>query len=93
MLIYACTRATLQRENWCRKVATRRLAVLSTCSDADGVTITARAPSRRLLVAGLPLHESIVQHGPFVMNTPEQIAEATADCNSGRTGMRLTGDC
>ena len=37
-----------------------------------------------LLLAAHPLHEPIVQHGPFVMNTREEIEQALADYKNGR---------
>mmetsp|Transcript_18947 Transcript_18947/g.53090 ORF Transcript_18947/g.53090 Transcript_18947/m.53090 type:complete len:296 (+) Transcript_18947:138-1025(+) len=37
-----------------------------------------------LLVAGQPIGEPIVQHGPFVMNTREEIMQAFTDYSSGR---------
>jgi quercetin 2,3-dioxygenase len=68
-----------------------RMAILTTPGDggeADGVTICAPAdaavPARVLLVAGRPLREPVVQYGPFVMNTAEQIHQAVADFQSGR---------
>lgn len=39
--------------------------------------------SRVLLLAGTPLNESIVQHGPFVMNTQEEIAQTLQDYREG----------
>lgn len=41
---------------------------------------------RVLVVAGVPLGEPIVQHGPFVMNTQQQILEAFMDYQSGALG-------
>lgn len=38
---------------------------------------------RFLLIAGIPIGEPIVQHGPFVMNTKEEIMQAFADYRSG----------
>jgi len=61
------------------------LAVLANDPDRDGVRLRAMAGgARALLVAGRPLGEPIVQHGPFVMNTPAQIAEAVRDYREGR---------
>ncbi|MBU2739942.1 pirin family protein [Acidithiobacillus concretivorus] len=40
-----------------------------------------------LLLNGAPLNEPIVGHGPFVMNTREEIAQAINDFNSGRFGQ------
>ncbi|MEQ1629502.1 MAG: pirin-like C-terminal cupin domain-containing protein, partial [Gallionella sp.] len=37
-----------------------------------------------ILVAGKPLNEEIVQYGPFVMNTQEQIHDAIDDFRNGR---------
>ena len=40
--------------------------------------------ARFLLISGRPVNESVVQHGPFVMNTIEEIEEAVHDYHSGR---------
>jgi redox-sensitive bicupin YhaK (pirin superfamily) len=37
-----------------------------------------------LLLAAKPLHEPVVQYGPFVMNTREEIEQALADHRDGR---------
>lgn len=37
-----------------------------------------------LLLTAKPLHEPIVQYGPFVMNTHEEIEQAIADYRNGR---------
>lgn len=39
---------------------------------------------RFLLVAGRPINEPIVQHGPFVMNTQQEIMQAFMDYQSGQ---------
>ncbi|QXP84476.1 pirin family protein [Methylococcus sp. ANG] len=39
--------------------------------------------ARFLLLAGRPLREPIAQHGPFVMNTREEIEQALADYRDG----------
>lgn len=39
-----------------------------------------------LLFGGKPLHEPISWHGPFVMNTREQIMDAFRDYSSGKLG-------
>ncbi len=65
-------------------VESERLAILANDVSADGVRLTASgSPARVLLVAGAPLNEPIVQYGPFVMNTAEQIHQAVADFQRG----------
>ena len=39
-----------------------------------------------LVLSGEPLNEPIVGHGPFVMNTQEEIGQAIEDFNGGRFG-------
>jgi redox-sensitive bicupin YhaK (pirin superfamily) len=45
---------------------------------------TGERGARFILVAGRPLGEPIVQYGPFVMSTREEIDQALADYRSGR---------
>lgn len=52
----------------------------------EGDTILIRAGeegTRLLLLAGRAIGEPIVQHGPFVMNTQEEIEQALADYRNG----------
>ena len=54
-------------------------------ADGDQVSVTAGASGARfVLVAGRPLNEPVVQYGPFVMNTREEIEQALADFRAGR---------
>jgi redox-sensitive bicupin YhaK (pirin superfamily) len=65
------------------RALTQRTAGL--LSDGDSVRIRSdRAPTRLLLLAGKPLNEPVVQYGPFVMNTPEEIQQALNDYREGR---------
>jgi quercetin 2,3-dioxygenase len=41
-------------------------------------------PARFILLAGKPLREPIVQYGPFVMNTRQEIEQAVRDFQSGK---------
>jgi quercetin 2,3-dioxygenase len=53
--------------------------------DGDSVDIEAGSEGLRLiLVAGKPIGEPVVQYGPFVMNTREEIDQALDDYRSGR---------
>jgi quercetin 2,3-dioxygenase len=53
-------------------------------SDGDRVQISAgKTGARVLLLAGKPLREPIVQYGPFVMNTRDEIEQAMADYQRG----------
>ncbi len=58
---------------------------LAVLGPGDRVVLAAgSAPARLLLVAGQPLQEPVARHGPFVMNTPEEIHRAIADFQAGR---------
>lgn len=61
-----------------------RMGILSNTLGADGVALTAIRDARLILVAGKPLNEPIVQYGPFVMNTQQEIHQALDDFNKGR---------
>jgi len=45
-----------------------------------------KSPLDALLLARVPLKELIVQYGPFVMNTSEQIYQAIEDYRSSKIG-------
>jgi len=54
-------------------------------SDGDSVRVEAGAAGVRfLLLAAKPLREPVVQYGPFVMNTREEIEQAVADYRDGK---------
>jgi quercetin 2,3-dioxygenase len=61
-----------------------RMGILANDPQADGVTINSTAPAKAILISGKPLREPIVQHGPFVMNTKEEIYQAVKDYQDGR---------
>jgi len=69
------------RANAARTLKTHSAGVLS---PGDEVEITAETgPARFILLAGRPLREPVVQYGPFVMNTREEIEQAMRDYQSG----------
>ncbi|CAH6780351.1 Pir [Phodopus roborovskii] len=63
----------------------------------DGVTVAVisgealgiKDPQRShfVLIAGEPLREPVVQHGPFVMNTNEEISKAILDFRNAKNGF------
>ena len=64
-----------------------RAAQMATLATAGtGVTIEANSDAKLLLLAGEPIDEPVVGHGPFVMNSAAEIRQAIADFNSGRMG-------
>jgi len=65
-------------------VPVQRMAILA--NEGDGLRIEASEDAKALLIAGRPLREPIVQYGPFVMNTKEEIYQAVEDYREGRLG-------
>jgi len=67
-----------------RDVPAGRMGILATGPSFDGVAVSAGPQgAQAMLVAGRPLNEPIVQHGPFVMNSREQIVQAVDDYRRG----------
>jgi redox-sensitive bicupin YhaK (pirin superfamily) len=58
-------------------------------SRAGYLGISASAPVSFLVIAGKPLGEPIVQHGPFVMNSREEIETALTDFRNGTLAQRI----
>lgn len=56
--------------------------------DRDGRTVTIEGESEAalLVLSGEPIDEPVAMHGPFVMNTREEIRQAMADFQGGRFG-------
>ncbi len=65
-------------------VPIQKMAILANDAGSDGVRVQADQDSRLLLIAGKPLREPIVQYGPFVMNTKQEIYQAVSDFQSGQ---------
>jgi len=53
-------------------------------SDEGQVQLSSQSGAKALLIAGKPLGEPIVQYGPFVMNTREEIEQALRDFRDDR---------
>ena len=74
--------ATLGEGDAARRVEQHELAVLG-----GGKQLRLRAgdeAARLILVAGRPLREPIARHGPFVMNTRQELMQAFIDYQEGR---------
>lgn len=67
-------------------VPQKRMAILANDAAADGVIIEASSDAKVLLISGKPLGEPIVQYGPFVMNSEQEIHQAIADYRAGVLG-------
>lgn len=64
-----------------RPLKTRSAGLLS---EGNRIEVTAGGDGARfLLLAGRPLREPVVQYGPFVMNTHQEIEQAVRDYQSG----------
>jgi len=65
-----------------QELQTHNLAVLGTGDTVD--IVAGEEGARFILVAGRPIGEPVVQYGPFVMNTREEIEQAFADYRDDR---------
>ncbi len=55
-------------------------------NEGEKFAVRARQGSRLLLLSGEPIDEPVVQYGPFVMNTQQEIHQAMLDFNAGKFG-------
>jgi quercetin 2,3-dioxygenase len=55
-------------------------------NDGERLALSATEDAHLIVLAGEPIDEPIVQYGPFVMNTVEEIQRAMIDVNSGKFG-------
>ena len=55
-------------------------------NEGENFTLEASEDSVVLVISGEPLNEPIFPHGPFVMNTREEIIQAFDDFNTGKFG-------
>lgn len=60
---------------------------LARLGEGDNVTITAIEPALFLFGHADPIPEPIVAHGPFVMNSMDEIRQAFADYQAGKFGV------
>jgi hypothetical protein len=52
-------------------------------SNSGEIRLSSKEGARFLLLAGKPIGEPVVQYGPFVMNTREEIEQAIRDYQAG----------
>ena len=55
-------------------------------NDGESFTVKATEDSTVLIISGEPINEPIFPHGPFVMNSREEIMQAFEDFNTGKFG-------
>lgn len=70
--------------NGTEKVTTDHLALFE--NEGENFTIETSEDSIILILSGEPLNEPIYPHGPFVMNSREEIMQAFQDFNTGKFG-------
>jgi len=64
----------------------RETALVGFARQGKGVQLKANNQAHILLLTGEPIEEPVVGHGPFVMNSREDIQEAIADFTNGKFG-------
>lgn len=70
--------------NGSEKVATDHLVLFE--NNGEDFTIEATENAVVLILSGEPINEPIAAHGPFVMNTQQEIVQAFEDFNLGKFG-------
>ena len=56
-------------------------------NDGELISIEASEDAILLVLSGEPINEPVVQYGPFLMNTWEELEQAVADVNAGKFGV------
>lgn len=72
------------RVNGGEKVETDNLALMA--NDGEQFSVKANEDALVLVLSGEPIHEPIAAHGPFVMNTKQELIQAFNDFNEGKFG-------
>jgi len=72
-----------------RRIKAHHTIVFSKEGDCIAFQNSSDSMARFILIAGEPINEPIVQHGPFVMNTREEISQAIEDYQMGKNGFEM----
>lgn len=70
--------------NGTEKVPADNLALMA--NDGEYFTVKATEKAKVLVLSGEPINEPIASHGPFVMNTRQELVQAFDDFNKGKFG-------
>lgn len=68
-----------------------QVAVLSKDGNSFPLKASADHDMHVFILSGQPINEPIARHGPFVMNTQEEIQQAFSDYRSGKLGGQIEG--
>ena len=71
--------------NGSQKVADHSIVLFANDGEAE-IQLEATTDAKFLVLTGKPLNEPIQGHGPFVMNSKNEIIQAFSDFNSGKFG-------
>lgn len=69
-----------------KPVPLNNMAILANDANTNRVTLEASEGSKVWIIAGRPLNEPIVEYGPFVMNTEQEIYQVIRDFQAGKFG-------
>jgi len=61
--------------------------VLSAAANETGVELSGEEGTEAVLIAGEPLEQTVVQYGPFVMTTKQEVQNTLMDYQFGRNGF------
>jgi redox-sensitive bicupin YhaK (pirin superfamily) len=68
-----------------RKLEKEHLVVFDKAGESFTIKVSQKA--KMLILAGEPINEPMISHGPFVMNTTDEINQAIDDYQAGKMGV------
>ena len=69
-----------------QSITGRQMALVS-AGEAESIELVCSDAVRILMLTGAELHEPVFSHGPFVMNTIQEVQQAIFDYHDGKMGM------